>query len=186
MNHLEHLTLNSAIKFKNLMLRSSLWDYSDAYILVSATITVLKIAAANNGKNIIIKNCAAFTNCISEINNTQIDNAKDIAIIMPMSDLIKYRDNYSKTFGSLWHYYRDGYENMFVCQTIFSTIKHHNARTEYFISWRSKGLDTTKLLPVNNDLLTKIRYFNGKIGLQFHSTPLFVDKSNYTTKISNV
>ena len=63
---------------------------------------------------------------------------------------------------------------MFVCQTIFSTIKHHNARTEYFISWRSKGLDT------------KIRYFNGKIGLQFHSTPLFVDKSNYTTKISNV
>ena len=75
---------------------------------------------------------------------------------------------------------------MFVCQTIFSTIKHHNARTKYFISWRSKGLDTTKLLPVNNDLLPKIRYFNGKIGLQFHSTPLFVDKSNYTTKISNV
>ena len=64
------------------MLRSSLCDYSDAYILVSATITVPNTAAAadpNNRKNIIIKNCAPFTNCISEINNTQIDNAKDIA-----------------------------------------------------------------------------------------------------------
>ena len=64
------------------MLRSSLCDYSDAYILASATMTVPNTAAAadpNNRKNIIIKNCAPFTNCISEINNTQIDNAKDIA-----------------------------------------------------------------------------------------------------------
>ena len=66
------------------MLRSSLCDYSDAYILVSGTITVPNTAAAaanpNNRKNIVIKNCAPFTNCISEINNTQIDNAKDIDI----------------------------------------------------------------------------------------------------------
>ena len=65
------------------MLRSSLCDYSDAYTLVSGTITVPNTAAAanpNNRKNIVIKNCAPFTNCISEINNTQIDNAKDIDI----------------------------------------------------------------------------------------------------------
>ena len=48
-----------------------------------------------------LKNCSPFTNCISEINNTQID-AKDIDIVMPMYDLIEYSDNYSKTFGSLW------------------------------------------------------------------------------------
>ena len=44
---------NSQIKFKNSMLRSSLCDYSDAYILVSPTITVPNTvavgSAANNG-----------------------------------------------------------------------------------------------------------------------------------------
>ena len=98
------------------MLRSSLCNYSDAYMLVSPTITVpntaatvaaAAAAAANNRKNIIIKNCAPFTNCISEISNTQIDNAKDIEIVMLMYNLIEYSDNYSKTSGSLWHYYRD-------------------------------------------------------------------------------
>ena len=70
------------------MLRSSLCDYSDAYKLMSATVTVPKTAvaeaAANNRKNMIIKNCTSFTNCISEINNTQIDNAKANDILMPM------------------------------------------------------------------------------------------------------
>ena len=37
-----------------------------------------------------------FTNCISEINNTQIDNAKDIDIVMPMYNLIEHSDNYAK------------------------------------------------------------------------------------------
>ena len=46
-------------------------------------------------------------NFISEINNKQIDNAKDIDIVMPMYNLIEYSDHYSKTSGSLWHYYRD-------------------------------------------------------------------------------
>ena len=81
-------SVNSQIKFKTLMLRSRLCDYSDVYILVSATITVPNTAAAgvdpNNRKNIIIKNCAPFINCTSEINNTQRDNARDIDIVKPM------------------------------------------------------------------------------------------------------
>ena len=53
-------------------------------------------AAANNtNKKVIFKNCVPFTNCISEINNTQIDNVKDIDIVMPMYDVIEYSDNYS-------------------------------------------------------------------------------------------
>ena len=87
------------------MLRSSLCDYSDAHIPVSATMTVPNTAAAgaaaNNRKDTIIKNCAPFINCISEINNTQIDNAKDVDIVMPIYKLIEYSDNYSKTPGSL-------------------------------------------------------------------------------------
>ena len=76
---------------------------------MSATITVSNTAAAaaNNRKNIIIKSCAPFTNCISEINKTQIDNVKDIDIVMSMYNSIEYSDNSSKTSGSLRDYYRD-------------------------------------------------------------------------------
>ena len=48
-----------------------------------------------------------MTNCISSINNIQIDNAEYIDVVMPMYNLIEYSDNYSKTSGSLWQYYRD-------------------------------------------------------------------------------
>ena len=99
---------NKQIKFKTAMLRSSLCDYSDAYILVKGNITVNNTAAANNtNKKVIFKNCAPFTNCISKINNTQIDNAEYIDIVMSMYNLIEYSDNYSKTFGSLWQYCKE-------------------------------------------------------------------------------
>ena len=103
--------VNSQIKFKTTMLKSSLCDYSVAYILVKETITVNNTAAAaadanNTNKKVIFKNCAPFTNCISEINNTQVDKAKDIDIVMPMYNLIEYSDNYAKTSGSLWQYYK--------------------------------------------------------------------------------
>ena len=101
--------VNSQIKFKTTMLKSSFCDYSDAYILVKGTISVNNTAAqgaaANNtNKKVIFKNCAPFTNCISEVNNTQIDNAKDIDIVVPTYNLIEYSDNYAKTTESLWQY----------------------------------------------------------------------------------
>ena len=74
------------------MLRSSSCDYSGVNTLASGTITVQNITmaeASDNRKNIIIKNCAPFTNCISEIDNTQIDTAKEINIVMPMYNLIE-------------------------------------------------------------------------------------------------
>ena len=94
------------------MLKSSLCDYSDAYVLVKGKITVDDTSAAdftanNANKKAIFDNCAPFANCISEINNTQIDNAKDIDVVMPMYNLIEYSDNYSKTSGSLWQHCRD-------------------------------------------------------------------------------
>ena len=104
--------VNSQIKFKSTMLKSSLCNYSDAYILVKGTISVNNTAAQgaavnNNNKKVIFKNCAPFTNCIGEINNTQIDNAKDIDIVMPRYNLIEYSGNYAKTTRSLWHYCKD-------------------------------------------------------------------------------
>ena len=102
----------SQIKFKTTMLKSSLCDYSDAYILFKGTISVNNTAAAgaavnNTNKKVIFKNCAPFTNCTNEVNNTQVDNAKDIDIVIPMYNLIEYSDNYAKTTGSLWQYCKD-------------------------------------------------------------------------------
>ena len=112
-------SVNSQIKFKTTMLKSSICDYSDAYILVKGTISINNTAAqgtaANNtNKKVIFKNCAPFTNCISEINNTQINNAKDIDIIMP------------KTTGSLWQYCKD--------------IPARNANTDEIIAFDANNL----------------------------------------------
>ena len=91
------------------MLKSSLCDYSDAYILAKERITITGAgddAAAERDKGVAFKNCAPFINCISEINNTQLDNPKDIDTVMPVYNLIEYSDNHSQTSGSLWQYYR--------------------------------------------------------------------------------
>ena len=93
------------------MLRSSLSDYSDAYILCKGYISVNNTGTAaaptNKNKKVIFKNCAPFTSCISKMNNTQTDNAEYIDIVMPMYNLIEYSDNYSKTSGSLWQYCKE-------------------------------------------------------------------------------
>ena len=53
------------------------------------------------------KNCAPFTDCISNVYNTKVDNAKDLDVVMSLYNLIEYSKNYSKTWGSLRQYYRD-------------------------------------------------------------------------------
>ena len=96
------------------MLKSSLCDYSGTYILVKGTIKIMQQLddattrqADERDKGVAFKNCAPFTNCIGKINNTQIDNAKDIDIVMLMYNLIEYSDNYAKRTGSLWQYFED-------------------------------------------------------------------------------
>ena len=93
------------------MLKSSLCDYSDAFILVKGTITITEagadaaaIQADERDKGVIVENCSPFINCQTEINNAEIDNAKDIDIVLSIYNLIEYIDNYS---GSLWQYYKD-------------------------------------------------------------------------------
>ena len=65
-------------------------------------------AAANNtNEKVTFKNCAPFSDCIIETNNTQIDDAQKIDVVMPMYNLMQYSDAYSETSGNLWQYYRD-------------------------------------------------------------------------------
>ena len=107
---------NSNIRSKATILKSSLCYYSYSYILVNdyrrITITGAGDDAAagqvdGRNKSAVFKNCAPFKNCKGEINNAEINIAKDIDILMPLYNLIEYSDNYSKTSGSLWKYYKD-------------------------------------------------------------------------------
>ena len=93
--------VNSQIKFKPTMLRSSLCDYSDVYTHFKGKIAITGAGddsparqADERDKGVTFKNCALFTNCIRKINNTQIDHAKDIDIVMALYNLIQYSDNY--------------------------------------------------------------------------------------------
>ena len=106
--------VNSDIRFKTAMLKFSVCDYSDAYILVKGRIAITGEGADDAArqvdevdKGVIFKSCAPFINCKSEINNTEIDSAKYIDIVMPMYKLIEYSDNCSKTSESVWQYYKD-------------------------------------------------------------------------------
>ena len=77
----------------NLKLQCS--DLGYAYIVVKGTITIIGAgddAAARRederNKGVIFKNCALFTKCISKVNDTEIDNAQDIDIVMSVHNLI--------------------------------------------------------------------------------------------------
>ena len=96
------------------MLRLNLCDYGDSNILAKGTTTITGPGANADAeraderdKGVTFKNCAPFNKYISRIKNTNIDHAHDIDIVMPMYNLIEYSDNYSKTCGSLWQYYKD-------------------------------------------------------------------------------
>ena len=52
-------------------------------------------------------NNAPFRSCISKLNDTFIDNAEDLDIVMRMHNLLEYSENYSMTSGTLSQYYLD-------------------------------------------------------------------------------
>ena len=82
------------------MLRSELWDYREANFVIRG---YTNVTDPNNNiyhKNLVFKNNAPFISCITKINNTLVDNAEDLDIVMPMYNLIEYSKNYSKTTGS--------------------------------------------------------------------------------------
>ena len=95
---------DSSIKFETRVIKSSLCDYSGAYILSIGDITT---TGGNANTKVAFKNCASFTRCVTHINDEHIDTAENLDIIMPMYNSIEYTDNYSDTSGSLWQFKRD-------------------------------------------------------------------------------
>ena len=104
----ESYSINKQIRFKKLMLRSDLCDYSNAYIVVKRTIDVTRPNNTDRyDKKLAFKSNASFISCISKIINTLIDNAEDLDIVTPVYNLMEYSKNYRKTTGSLLNYDRD-------------------------------------------------------------------------------
>ena len=90
---------SGTIKFKTETIKSSLSDYSDAFVLVTRNIT----ETANDNTYVAFKNCAPFSTCKTVIN----DDANHIYIAMALYNLSEYGDNYSDTSGSLWQFKRN-------------------------------------------------------------------------------
>ena len=89
------------------MPRSDLCDFSDAYIAVKGTINVTRPNNNAYDEKLALENNAPFVSWTSKINNTLIDNAEDLDVVMPMYNLLEHSKNDSKTTGSLWNYYKD-------------------------------------------------------------------------------
>ena len=98
---------NKQTRFKTSMLRSDLCDFSDAHVVVKGKISVTDPNNNAYDKKLAFKNNAPFVSYISKINNTFIDKAEDLDVVMPMYILLEYSKNYPKTTGSFWNYYRD-------------------------------------------------------------------------------
>ena len=95
---------STTVKFETKVIKSSLEDYSDAYILVAEDLTAI---GGDGHTRIAFNNCSASTKYLNHINNEHVDNADNLDIIMPIYNLIEYSDNYSDTSGSLWQIKRD-------------------------------------------------------------------------------
>ena len=115
-NDLSKGTYNNSqnIRYLTTSLKSHLCDYSDAFIIVEGTVRASVTDNTNdtnvNFGNAIVhafKNCSLFRAATIEINNVQVDNNKNLNIVMPMCNLIEYSNNYSDSVGSLYDFKRD-------------------------------------------------------------------------------
>ena len=164
---------NKSIRFKTPMLRSSLCDYSDVYILVKGTDTVNGVVnGAENeilrrNRPLILKNNAPFVSCMTKINNEFIEDADDLDIVMPMYNLLEYNKNYRKTIGSLYNYYRDELSddnnpNEFPNTNIVNsnTFKHKNKITgnTYNVAAGAAGHDANKVGKQDVELAILLKY----------------------------
>ena len=118
------------------MQKSSLCNYSGAYIIVKGTITITGAeadAAARNAdernKQVTFKNCALCTYCISEVNNTQVDNVKDLDNVMLMYDPVECSNNYAKTSASFWWYHKDDHNDNITDSELFKFKARITGRT---------------------------------------------------------
>ena len=142
------------------MLRSDLCDFSDAYIVVKGTITVTDPDNAKRNKSVAFKNNAPFINYISKINGVQIDNAKNLDVVMSMYNLLEYSKNYRKTTGSLWNYYRDEPSNPLSSNSESFKYKTSITGNTYNIGDGEEGYDANKVGKNETEVVIPLKYLS--------------------------
>ena len=95
---------DSTIKFNTEVIKPTLSDYSDAYILVTGDI---KVIGGDDNTKVCFKNCSPFIRCVTHLNDEHVETAENLNLVMSMYNLIEYSDNYSDTSGSLFQFKRD-------------------------------------------------------------------------------
>ena len=152
---------NKSIRFETPMLRSSLCDYSDAYILVNGIITV----TGNNPRD-RQNRPLTFVSCITRINGELIEDADDLDIVVPMYNLLEYSKNYRKTIGSLYNYYRDELSDD-ADDNNFGNIKVVNSKAFKYknkIIGNTYNVNSTILNPAGNARINNPNYVANNSG----------------------
>ena len=99
----EKYCVGNKIFYNTKVLKLNLCDCNNGYILVKSNINV--IAASTT--QVSIKHRAPLTKCIKKIDETTLDDAEDLDLVMLMYNLTEYSSNYSKTTRSLWFSSKD-------------------------------------------------------------------------------
>ena len=142
-------------------------NIGDVYIVGNATIDLLAAPANEYDKaenEVTFKNNVPFRSCISKINNTLIDNAEDLDIVMLVYNLLEYTHNYSMTSGSLWNYYGDKIDNVDVNDSA-SDGKSFKYKTKIIEKTPERPLQTgntgkADLPPLNTEVTISLKYLN--------------------------
>ena len=153
-------SVNEEIRIKTSMLRSDLYDFSDAYIFVKGTITVVRPDNVKRNKATAFKNNAPLINCISKINGIKIDNAEDLDVVMPMCNLLEYSKNYRKTTGSLWNYYRDEPSNPLSSYSESFKNKKSIQRSTYNVGDGEEGYDANKVGKNETEVVIPLKHLS--------------------------
>ena len=136
------------------MLRSDWCDFNDVYIVVKGTITVANPDVAKRNKEVAFKNNAPFLNCISKINGVKID------VVMAMYNLLEYSNNYRKTTGSLWNYYRDEPSNPLSSNSESFKYKTSITGKTYNIGAGEEGYDANKVGKNETEVVTPLKHLS--------------------------
>ena len=110
--------------------------------------------------SVAFKNNAPLINCISKINGVQIDNAKDLDVVMPTYNLLEYSKNYRKTTGSLWNYYRDEPSNPLSSNSESFKYKTRITGNTYDVGAGEAGYDATKVGKNETEVVIPLKHFS--------------------------
>ena len=151
---------NKEIRIKTPRLRSDLYSFSDAYIVIKEIIAVTNPDNAKRNKSVAFKNNALIINCISKIDDVQIDNAEDLDVAMPMYNLLEYSKDYRKTTGSLWNYYR--YEPSNPLSSNSESFKYKTSITgnTYNVGAGEAGYDATKVGKNETEVVISLKHLS--------------------------